>query len=179
MDIKYAILGFLSWKSLTGYELKKLMAGSEIFYWSGNNNQIYTSLVQLHGEELVTNDIMHQEHLPSRKTYSITIKGLEVLKEWLCSTPELPTTRKAFFIQLAWSNLLSDLELDTLIRSYEQEVQMALLMHKAEGPRNHNFNPARNRREELIWDMIYNSFINSYEAELLWLQELRKRLFCK
>jgi PadR family transcriptional regulator, regulatory protein AphA len=177
MDIKYAILGFLSWKSLTGYELKKLMAGSEIFYWSGNNNQIYTSLVQLHKEELVTNEIMHQEHLPSRKSYSITNKGLEVLKEWLCSTPELPNTRKSFFVQLAWSNQLSDLELDDLIKKYEQEIQMTLLMRKEEEHRNHNLNPARNRREELIWDMIYKSFINSYEVEVAWLHELRKKLF--
>ncbi|RPI32756.1 MAG: DUF4180 domain-containing protein, partial [Chloroflexota bacterium] len=41
MDIKFAILGYLSWRPFSGYDLKKLFADSAAFYWSGNNNQIY------------------------------------------------------------------------------------------------------------------------------------------
>ena len=45
MSIEYAILGLLSWKPFSGYDLKKIIAESEVYYWSGNNNQIYNSLV--------------------------------------------------------------------------------------------------------------------------------------
>ncbi len=90
MDIKYAILGFLSWKPFTGYELKKVITEAEGFYWSGNNNQIYTSLVELHKEGLVINEVQHQERYPSRKVYSITKEGLSALRKWVLSSPELP-----------------------------------------------------------------------------------------
>ena len=176
MDIKYAILGFLSWKPFTGYELKKLFANSMIFYWSGNNNQIYTTLIQLHKEKLVTNQVQHQENLPSRKIYTLTESGSEYLKQWLLSSPEIPQIRKSFLVQLAWSNLLSQSEIDTLIEKYEYEINMQLLMHREKKRRGDAVNPSRTSRENYIWKMISENFIRSYESELAWLRELRKNL---
>ena len=40
MAIRYAILGLLSWRPFTGYDLKKMIGDSVFLYWSGNNNQI-------------------------------------------------------------------------------------------------------------------------------------------
>ncbi|MFZ3110044.1 MAG: hypothetical protein WA234_05080 [Rectinemataceae bacterium] len=45
MSIRYAILGFLSWKPFAGYDLKKLLSNSLSFHWSGNNNQVYGTLL--------------------------------------------------------------------------------------------------------------------------------------
>ncbi len=89
MSIKYAILGVLSWKPSTGYDLKKIFEESSIMYWSGNNNQIYKTLVQLLVEDLVTNEVLHQESTPSKNIYTITDRGAAALKEWVLSTPEL------------------------------------------------------------------------------------------
>jgi DNA-binding PadR family transcriptional regulator len=72
MSIKYAILGYLSWTPLTGYDLKKRFEESAAFHWSGNNNQIYKALVELHGEELVTLEVQQQPDAPPRKIYTIT-----------------------------------------------------------------------------------------------------------
>ena len=83
MSIKYAILGLLSWKSLSGYDLKKMIADSAALYWSGNNNQIYKTLVQLLDEELVTSEVHYQENLPPRKVYTINEKGQDELKKWV------------------------------------------------------------------------------------------------
>ena len=69
MSIKHAILGFLSWSPLTGYDLKKRFMGSTTLYWSGNNNQIYRSLVDLHQNGFVTKEVQQQEKLPARKIY--------------------------------------------------------------------------------------------------------------
>jgi PadR family transcriptional regulator, regulatory protein AphA len=176
MDIKYAILGFLSWKQFTGYELKKVMVDSPVFYWSGNNNQIYTTLVQLHKDGLVTNEVQHQEHLPSRKIYTVTDKGLESLKTWLISEPELPQARKSFLVQLAWSNQLSASDLNGLITKYENEVNLALRILNEQERRGANLNPARSSRETVVWRFIYKNFIRSYEAELAWIDELRNEL---
>ena len=75
MSIRHAILGFLSWKPFTGYELKKLFADALSFHWSGNNNQIYGSLVELHKVGAVSVEVEQQEKLPARKVYTITDEG--------------------------------------------------------------------------------------------------------
>lgn len=67
MSINFAILGILSSKSLTGYELKKIIQESPFMYWSGNNNQIYKALAEMLATGLVTNEVQQQEGSPSKK----------------------------------------------------------------------------------------------------------------
>lgn len=96
MSIQLAILGILSWKPSTGYELKKIFEHSSFMYWSGNNNQIYKALMNMQNEDLVTCEVIHQDNSPFKKIYTITEEGLEKLKKWLLSTPEAPNTKKLF-----------------------------------------------------------------------------------
>ncbi len=175
MSIKYAILGLLSWRSLTGYDLKKMFADSVALYWSGNNNQIYRTLVDLHEEGLVTQEIQQQDNYPARKIYSITEKGISRLKKWVLSKPELPDLKNAFLVQLEWADLLDLEELDTLAGEYEDEVLMQFMMLQAkEQPLNAAV--ARTPREAYLWGMIRESWITFYQNELNWIRKLRKEL---
>jgi PadR family transcriptional regulator, regulatory protein AphA len=175
MSIKYAILGYLSWRPFSGYDLKKMIADSAEMYWSGNNNQIYKTLVQLHEEELVTQQVQYQESLPAKKIYSITEKGLLELKAWVLSVPELPELRNSFLIQLAWADLLTDDEINLLLEKYEEEVQMQLLIQQ-EKVRRGSLSPSRTQREAHLWNMISENTISFYENELNWIKKLRKGL---
>ena len=51
MSIEHAILGLLSWRPMSGYDLKKIFEEASILYWSGNNNEIYRTLVKLHADK--------------------------------------------------------------------------------------------------------------------------------
>ncbi|MGE5677519.1 MAG: PadR family transcriptional regulator [Pseudomonadota bacterium] len=175
MSIKYAILGMLSWKPSTGYDLKKVFEDSPIMYWSGNNNQIYKALVQLLDEGLVTNEVVHQESTPSKKLYTITAAGSAALKEWVLSAPELPEFKKTFLVQLAWADQLDSKELVELLSRYENEVYVQLIMQKEKLRRGINA-PNRNPREVFMWDKIYGNVVSSYEGELDWVRNLRKEL---
>jgi DNA-binding PadR family transcriptional regulator len=178
MSIKYAILGLLSWKPSTGYELKKVFEESSTMYWSGNNNQIYKALVQLLDEGLVTNEVQHNEGSPSKKIYTITTEGLDELREWVLSNPEAPEFKKTFLIQLAWAGQLNNAELNGLLSRYENEVKMQLLLQQEKERRGID-SPGRNRREEFIWSKISENLISSYKNELDWVQGVRKELFEK
>lgn len=173
MSIKYAILGLLSWKPSTGYDLKKVFEESSIMYWSGNNNQIYKALIQLLDEGLVTNELLHQESTPSKKLYTITGEGTAALKEWVLSVPELPEFKNAFLVQLAWADLLDSKELDDLLSGYEKEVNIQLLMQQEKAKRGVN-SPKRTDREVYLWDMISENIISSYKNELEWIRSVRK-----
>lgn len=176
MSITFAILGILSWKPSTGYELKKIFEESSFMYWSGNNNQIYKALLQMQNEGLVTNEVIHQDSSPSKKVYKITEEGIEELKEWVLSNPETPEFKKTFLIQLAWSNLLNNQELNDLLLRYENGLKIQLLMQQEKSSRSLN-SPNRNNQESFIWDMISQNFISSYKTELDWVQEVRQKLF--
>lgn len=175
MSIKYAILGFLSWKPMTGYDLKKMFTELTFIHWSANNNQIYRSLMELHKEGFVNKEVQHQENYPSRKIYTITEKGSLELKNWVMSNPELPQFKNTFLIKLAWSDQLTTKELDEILNKYEQDVNMQLLMQREQKRRN-EISPTRNRREGFVWDMIRDNEIFFYENELRWVQKFRKEL---
>ncbi len=175
MSIKYAILGLLSWKPSSGYDLKKVFEESSVMYWSGNNNQIYKTLIQLLDEGLVTNEVLHQESTPSKKLYTITSKGASALKEWVLSSPELPEFKKTFLVQLAWADQLNEKELDDLLSSYENELNIQLLMQQEKVRRGIN-SPKRTIREVYLWDMISGNIILSYKNELDWIRNVRREM---
>lgn len=175
MSIKYALLGYLSWRSLSGYDLKKLIADSLAFHWTGNNSQIYTTLVELHRAGLVTQELQTQDHYPTRKVYTITDSGLADLRSWLLTTLELPQLRHTFLTQLAWADCLGAQELDELLAKYEAEVQMQLLMCR-EQERRGSVGPARTSREVYLWRMLSENRIGFYEHELTWVRRVRREL---
>lgn len=172
MSIRYAILGLLSWKPFSGYDLKKVFADTPALYWSGNNNQIYTTLIKLYKEKLVSQQIQPQESLPTKKIYSITEKGLSELKTWVLSPPELPEYKNLFLIQLAWAALLDNKEIDTLLARYEEEIQMQLLLQK-EKNRRKSLSPERTACEVFFWEKIAENLVSTWENELSWIRKVR------
>lgn len=175
MSIKYAILGLLSWKPGTGYELKKIFEDSSAMYWSGNNNQIYKSLVQLLNDGFVTNEVKHQDSSPSKKIYSITEEGLARLKDWVLEEPDVPELKNTFLIQLAWADQLSDEELHEMLDRYESRINMQLIYQQEKMKRGVQA-PNRNERETFLWDKIAENQLSFYQNELKWVQGIRKEL---
>ncbi|MEW5868356.1 MAG: PadR family transcriptional regulator [Chloroflexota bacterium] len=188
MSIECAILGLLSWRPLTGYDIKKMFAGSAVLYWSGNNNQIYTTLVKLHEKGLVTRQVEVQEEGPARRVYSITPEGQAQLEACLLTEPEPPQLKNNFLIQLAWADRLSPEELDALLGKYEAEMQVQLSMLQAQ-EQGGNLSPsgalrdayinatlARTPREAVLWRAIQENWISFYANELDWIRRLRKQL---
>ncbi len=174
MSIKHVILGFLSWRAFTGYELKQVFAESSTLSWSGNSNQIYTPLVELHKEGLVSLEVQIQENRPARKVYSITEKGLAELRSWILLTPEPPVQRNVFLTRLAWADTLAPAEIDALFESYEEKVQTQLLLFRAR--EKHKDTPERTPREAYLWRKISENWLSFYQNELLWARTVRKEL---
>lgn len=175
MTIQYAILGLLSWKPFSGYDLKKILSESDVFYWSGNNNQIYNSLVALHRDGWVSQEVLPQENLPARKEYSITEKGRAALHDWVRSAPELPELHANFLIQLACAAELNPDELDDLLAQYETEVEAHLQLQLEKGRRRIEA-PDRTAREVFLWDRIYENLTEKYQQELDWVRRVRSGL---
>jgi DNA-binding PadR family transcriptional regulator len=175
VSIESAILGLLSWKPFSGYDLKKVIAESEVYYWSGNNNQIYNSLVALHKAGLVTQEVQVQESLPAKKLYTITDSGQAALRAWIQSAPALPEFRSTFLVQMAWADALTGAELDALLAQYEEEVAVQVRMQAARAGSEPEA-PNRTPRERYLWQQISANRADAYRHELDWVRRLRAGL---
>jgi DNA-binding PadR family transcriptional regulator len=173
MDLRSTVLGLLSWKSFSGYDLKRIISDSEVFYWSGNNNQIYKSLIELREEGLVTYQIQLQESLPVKKIYSITEKGLSELHQSLQAAPEVPELHKGFLIQLAWAEIMTDEEILALFGKYEHEIASRLRMYQAQAESSGS-GPGRSKREKYLWKRIAENLIAAYQTELDWVRQTQQ-----
>ncbi|HML36612.1 MAG TPA: PadR family transcriptional regulator [Bacillota bacterium] len=175
MSIRYAILGLLSWRPSSGYELKKVFEASPYLYWSGNNNQIYKALLELQKEGLISCETVHQDGAPSKKVYSITKDGASKLKGWIKTAPAAPEFKKPFLIQMAWADMLNKGELEDLFARYEAEVEAQLDQQKEDYDREKSW-PNRSARETFLWNMISVNLMTTYQNELNWVRKVRHQL---
>ncbi len=175
MSIKYVILGFLNESPQTGYDLKKKFSDSDIFHWSGNNNQIYKALVELHDEALVTIEVQYQENKPPRKIYTITAQGLVALQEWILSAPELPQFRNALLMQLMWAEQVDAGKVSGMLARYEQEVQEHLLVLREQMRRSGLVSQPQAMKVS-IKTRIAEHWAAFYELEVQWVREMRHAL---
>lgn len=80
---KYAILGMLSLKPMSGYDIKKNIEQGIGNFWNESFSQIYPILKQLTADGLATVTVEKQDGKPYRNVYHITEQGMKLLIEWL------------------------------------------------------------------------------------------------
>lgn len=108
MSLETGILGFLSFKMLSGYDLKKLFDMSASFFWPADQAQIYRSLKHLSDNEHIVLEEITKDEGPNKKLYAITEKGHEYLRQWLMSPDASDfVTRAPYVMQLFFSGELS------------------------------------------------------------------------
>lgn len=83
--LKYALLGFLNYRVMTGYEIKAVMDQSISYFWHAELSQIYVTLKRLEKLGLVTSEVEPQESRPDRRVYTITEAGQRDLVTWLAA----------------------------------------------------------------------------------------------
>ncbi|NCB00139.1 MAG: DUF4180 domain-containing protein [Clostridia bacterium] len=130
MSIQYIILGYLNVGSKTGYELKKAIAAHPFLPWSGNNNQIYKSLMELDNQGFVESETVIQRMAPNKKIYKITNPGRALLKHWLYE-PFLPAEfSHPLLVKLQFADLLKPADWFEIFMKYRQELHDRLLTQK-------------------------------------------------
>ncbi len=131
MSLKHAILGFLSYKPLSGYDLKKAFDKSVQHFWHANQSQIYRTLAQMTDEGLVEKEVVEREERLDMKIYDITEAGRAELHNWLAAPLPERETREPFLIQVFFGGKLSDEELLNLLHTERKAATEALLAYNA------------------------------------------------
>ena len=84
-----AILGFLTWRPMSGYDIKKAIEASIGNFWRESYGQIYPVLKRLAGAGLVEPDAVRGDGARPSQIYRLTEEGLAALREWQ-QQPALP-----------------------------------------------------------------------------------------
>lgn len=79
----YTVLGCLSLRPMSGYDIKKLIDGSIGHFWSESYGQIYPSLQRLKREGLVRERKVPVTEARRRREYAVTEAGIKELRTWL------------------------------------------------------------------------------------------------
>jgi DNA-binding PadR family transcriptional regulator len=141
----YVILGLLTFREMSGYDLKQLINKSIThFYWSPAKSQIYGELRRLESHGLVTMREVPQTLRPDKRLYRITPQGTEALNKWLEHSGVEPDSYKsALLLKVFFGHMLSGGTLVGLLEERRRQVERDLaacqtkaeeLRTKVEGP---------------------------------------------
>ena len=131
MSLKHAILGFLSYLPLSGYDLKKAFDYSVQHFWPANQSQIYRTLAELEQNGLVTMEVIEREERLDMKIYHVTEAGRAELHTWLTTPQPERDDREPFLIQVYFGGQVSDAELLKVMKHKLKETEERLAVYEA------------------------------------------------
>lgn len=114
MSLTHALLGALSIRPSTGYDIKKLFDRTVGLVWNADHSQIYVQLGRMEKQGLIRKESITQEGKPNKNVYTVTEGGLKELRHWLCEPPELPDSKDLFMLRF----FLFDQVEDSVVRQY-------------------------------------------------------------
>ncbi|MBC7842037.1 MAG: PadR family transcriptional regulator [Gemmatimonadaceae bacterium] len=126
MSLRFAILGFLSVRPLTGYELKQTFDRSVRHFWSADQAGIYRALGELARDGFVQFERVAQATRPDRKVYEITESGVTALVAWLAEPPETPARREPLLVKLFFASRLNAASFRDLLQAELTAVESEL-----------------------------------------------------
>lgn len=128
---KYAVLGFLSWGPMSGYDIKKLVEASVGNFWTESYGQIYPVLRRLQAEGLAAPVERPGDGRPSRRPFAITAAGRRELDRWLAEPAHDETGRIEVLLKLFFGRRLPADLLRRQIETYRGELEESLARYEA------------------------------------------------
>jgi len=180
----YALLGWLTTEPMSGYDLKKKTEQYIGHFWYGSFGQIYPLLHKMLEEELVEVHEETTEGRPSKKVYSITDKGRELLREWMSAPTEDDLFRSEILLKIFFGSLASPEVLyehikkvlvDSKAHMKEFEIMEREMMPLFENSPNHPFMKINLDRGKII----QKGYIEWAENSLKTLKELSSENNCE
>lgn len=177
MSLEHAILGFLNYGAMSGYDLKKAFDTSVRHFWSADQSQIYRTLARLAEQDRVGVEVIEQQDKPDRKVYHITKAGRAELRRWLSTTLALKEPHQADLIQIFFAAQLNDEEILSLLRQKAEQLR-ATLEHFGQIPQasaayaKHVNSP----RDVFFWMLTLDYGVKNAQAELEWVQSVIEQI---
>ncbi len=173
---QFAILGCLSIRPMTAYDIKSFMARSTNYFWMEYEAQLYPTLKKLNKAGYVECRELDAQKGGVRALYCITDKGLKFLAEWISKKTEQTSYRNEFLLKLFFGNQVDKKIILKHIETYKQEAieqvnQFEAIEHEIQA------NKKIKRKPYILATIRYGVHIT--KAEIAWCNETKKLLTTK
>jgi PadR family transcriptional regulator, regulatory protein AphA len=121
-DIEVALLGLLSIRPMTGYEIRQSYARGLAPWWETPRTQIYPKLRELKRRGLVRDELVVQDGKPNKRVYTIDPAGSEALVSWLRRDISWPDMKHQMMMRLFLGNLLPLPAFHQLLTDYSERM---------------------------------------------------------
>lgn len=120
--LRYILLGLLSKKNQTGYELNQAFKNEIGEFWQAKHSQIYPELAKMEELGIIKHEVGITGVKLEKKIYQLTEEGRVLLNEWIHTSPnELPVNRDEFVLKLYFVKDIND---PTWIEILEQQKEL-------------------------------------------------------
>jgi PadR family transcriptional regulator AphA len=120
----YVILGMLSWRPMSGYDIKATVDKSTRFFWAASYGQIYPELRRLSEAGLVEGEAERGSGR-RRTVYKLSAEGRRALRGWLAQRPETYESRDEFLLKLFFADAAPESGPDTLAAMHDYHADIA------------------------------------------------------
>ena len=177
MSLEYAILGFLNYRPLSGYDLKKVFDNSVRHFWPADQSQIYRTLARLAERGHVEQETFRGLDRPDRKEYRITPAGREALRTWLLAPLPSQDVRIAALVQIFFAGQLSDEQVLALFERLAAEARTVLEAYDGIPlPGGADVQVAGMQRNSFFWGLTLEYGILSARMDLEWFESVIARI---
>jgi DNA-binding PadR family transcriptional regulator len=172
VPLSHAILGFLEYRPMSGYDLKKHFDRSVAHFWSATQSHIYKALEDLESEGRVRSQVIQQEGKPNQKQYQITKAGRTELRRWLSTPMPVERPRAAWLIQVFFAHNLANEEIANLFKKRIEYLRTYLSqLQDAQKNIDENYKNVGVKRLQSLWQLTLDYGIDHYQNEISWLEK--------
>lgn len=177
MSLPYALLGFLNYVPMAGYDLKKILDDSIKFFWSAQTSQIYRELKALEQEGYIVSEVKPGEKGPDKRIYSITESGISHLKNWILEAHTNENMRNEFMVWLLFSSQIDSdelyVEMKKKLKEYQKEYQSLKFVENKIRDYLQKFGK---EGEDFYWKIVLKRGLYDVEAKIKWAEDIMSSL---
>lgn len=166
---RYAILGVLSIKPGTGYDIKKFCDKTISHFWNENFGHIYPVLNQLKKEGQIWQD--NSETQDRRKVYSITDDGRKEFYHWLLQPAEIQPPRSELLLKLSFGNHIPKVNVIRMLEEVKERHNSKLKQYKEMEEAYIDDQRAKSHPQYVYWLAPLRYGILASEAAIRWCDE--------
>ncbi len=167
----FAVLGLLSQRDMSGYELAAFADQSLAYFWPMHRSLVYRELRRLEEGGFVAGTEVAQDRVPDKRVYRLTELGQAAFDGWL-ATPgfQPPRLRSEFLVKFFFARQLGHEQRRALLREYRAAVELDLADLQATVER------LNERPEGLFWQLAALHGVRTRQALLQWIADVEQAL---
>lgn len=172
MSLSHALLGFLNYAPMTGYDLKKVFDDSVNFFWSAQTSQIYRELKTLERDGHIVSEAKPSKKGPERREYRITESGVSHLRNWLAEGHTDESMRNEFMMWVLFSSHIGTDELcrqiENKLKEYRKEYELLKIVEDKITEYVRTF---KKDGEDFYWKIVLKRGCYDVDAKIRWAED--------